>query len=45
MLDDRRSFIEGEVGRIRRYWNIPVSDADMEEEEELGNDEEKDPEG
>ena len=36
------TLIKGEVRRIRRYWNILVSDAELDVEEELGGDEEKD---
>ena len=37
-FDDRIAGIKGEIGRIRRHWNIPISNADL--EEELGEDEE-----
>ena len=31
-FENRLSGIEGEVGRIRRHWNIPVSDAELDED-------------
>ena len=37
-FDDRIVGIKGEIGRIRRHWNIPMSDAEL---EDLGEDEEE----
>ena len=43
VFDDRMARIEGELGRIRRHWNIPISDTEI--KEELGDDKEEDLEG
>ena len=39
-FNDRMSGIEGEIGRIRRHWNIPIYEE--EEEKDLGNEEAED---
>ena len=38
-FNDRFIVIEGELGRIRRCWNIPILDAELEKEKELEDDE------
>ena len=42
-FDDQMPGIEGEIGRIRRHWNILIFDAEL--EEEMGDDEEEDQPG
>ena len=40
-FNERMTGIKGELRTIKRHWNIPISDVELQEEEELGDAEEE----